>query len=139
MANSHAVPTQSTQSNLLRHAMRGNAVFSAVTGVIALLFSGALSNLTGIQPAWMFVALGIGLLLYAADLAWVTSRPRLDPRFGWMAVILDLIWVVGSVILLLTDALAMTTAGNWLVAIIADIVLVFAVVQWLGIRRLRQA
>ncbi len=85
------------------------------------------------------MALGVVLLLYAADLTWITSRPSLDVRFGWMAVILDVAWVVGSAIVLLTDALAMTTAGNWLVAIIADVVLVFAVVQWLGIRRLRNA
>jgi hypothetical protein len=33
----------------------------------------------------------------------------------------------------------MTTTGNWAVAIIADVVLVFAVLQFRGLRKMRRA
>jgi hypothetical protein len=135
-ANTQAVSTPDSKSGLLRNAMRANGVFSAVSGAAALLFSSTLADTTGIQPPLVFTVLGVILILYAIDLFWVTSRPQLDIRFGWAAVVLDLAWVLGSLVLLLTDLLPLTTAGKWIIAILADIVLVFAIVQFIGIRRL---
>ncbi|MGH7455699.1 MAG: hypothetical protein ACRENG_30365, partial [bacterium] len=55
---------------------------------------------------------------------------------AWLAVVLDAAWVIGSAILIFAGTLS--TTGNWLVAIVADIVLLFAVLQFFGIRRLQQ-
>lgn len=136
MANAQSIPTQQAEPGLLRSAMRANAIFSGVSGVVALLFSSPLAALTGIQPPVVFMVLGVTLIGYALVLFWVTSRPELDMRAGWTAVMLDVVWVVGSLVLLLGNLLALTTAGKWIIAILADVVLVFAIVQAIGIRRL---
>ena len=53
-----------------------------------------------------------------------------------IAVELDVVWVVGSAVLLVTKALPFTPVGVWAVAIVADIVAIFAIVQYLGLRRM---
>jgi hypothetical protein len=37
----------------------------------------------------------------------------------------------------MTDAFALTSGGKWLVLILADMVLLFAIVQYVGIRRMK--
>jgi len=83
-----------------------------------------------------FIGIGIALLVYAAGLLLNARREQIKLQEAWLAVIMDAAWVVGSMILIFAGVL--TTAGNWLVAIVADIVLLFAVLQFFGIRRLRQ-
>jgi hypothetical protein len=43
---------------------------------------------------------------------------------------------VGSYALIL--AVPFSVGGKWIVALVAELVLAFAVVQWLGIRRIRK-
>ena len=125
--------------SLLRRAMRGNAVFSGVSGLTLTLFSSSLSTALGIPYPGILLATGIMLLIYAADLVWVTTSPTFDIRWGITAVVLDTIWVVGSGVLLATNLLPLTTMGWWVVAIAADIVLIFTIAQIVGIRRINQA
>ncbi len=51
-------------------------------------------------------------------------------------VLLNVAWVVGSYIILFTNWASLTNAGWWAVAVVADIVTIFAVVQYVGLRRL---
>jgi hypothetical protein len=51
------------------------------------------------------------------------------------AVYADLAWVVGSAVLIFANLVPFTTAGKWTIAIIADVVLVFAILQYVGLRR----
>ena len=124
--------------SLLRRAMRGNAVFSAVSGLAFALFSSVLSTTLGIPWPGVLLAVGIVLIIYAIDLAWITSSERFDIRWGMAAVGLDIVWVLGSAVILMGGLLPLTAVGWWVVAIAADIVLIFAVVQAVGIRRIRQ-
>ena len=130
--------TVEQRPSLLRRAMRGNAIFSAVSGLAFALFSSTLSTTLGIPWPGVLLAVGIVLIIYAADLAWVTSSELFDIRWGMVAVGLDVVWVVGSAVILLAGLLPLTTVGWWVVAIAADIVLIFAVAQAVGIRRIRQ-
>lgn len=52
---------------------------------------------------------------------------------AWIAVILDIVWVVGSYVLLF--AVRFSVGGKWAVAAVAEVVFLFAVIQWLGLRR----
>jgi len=51
----------------------------------------------------------------------------------------DLLWVVGSAVLIFTNLVPFTTNGKWAIAIVADIVLAFAIVQFVGVRKARKA
>jgi hypothetical protein len=49
---------------------------------------------------------------------------------------MDLAWVIGSYPLLLIVPLS--TGGKWVVGIVAEVVMIFAIAQWVGIRRIRR-
>ena len=123
-------------SKLLRRTLQANGVFSALSGVIAILGANALSVLLGVNMPSLLIGIGIALLVYAAGLLLNARREQIKLQEAWLAVIIDAAWVVGSVILIFAGTLS--TTGNWLVAIVADIVLLFAVLQFFGIRRLQR-
>lgn len=127
---------QKSGSNLLRYALWGNALFSGISGLVALLAGEQLGTLMGISATAVFTILGIGLIAFALTIAWFASRPTIDRRFAWIVIILDVVWVIDSLAILLVGWPPLTTTGKWLVAIIADIVAVFAIVQFIGLRRL---
>ncbi|MDX1413049.1 MAG: hypothetical protein R3293_02600 [Candidatus Promineifilaceae bacterium] len=123
------------QSNLLKNALRGNALFSGLSGIVALLGSQYLAEFTGLGSSMLFTILGIVLILYGIDLWWVSSREQIDHRFAWAAIILDVLWVAGSAAILLSGWPALSVAGRWTVFIIAELVALFAVIQFIGLRR----
>ena len=124
------------QSQLLRYALRGNGLFSASSGLILVAAGPALSSFTGITPALALQIVGAVLLLYGAGLLWISTRAEIDRRVAWTAIILDVAWVAGSIMILLAGWLPLTVAGKWTVAVLADVVAVFAIVQYVGLRRL---
>ena len=131
--NSTQSVTQNNQgSNLLKNALRGNALFSGTSGLIALLAAQSLAAFTGIEPPIIFVVLGIVLILYAVDLWWIASRETINRRFAWAAIILDVLWVVGSIAILLFGWLPLTVAGSWTIALLAEVVAIFAVLQYIA-------
>lgn len=125
-----------TNDRLLRTALRGNGLFSAVSGAVLVLASRPLAETIGFPWPNTLLILGIILLLYALDLFWFTSRETVNLTFAWVAIALDVAWVIGSIALLLTDPVGLTVAGQWFIGLIAEVVALFALVQWLGVRRL---
>ena len=135
--NSTQSVTQNNQgSNLLKNALHGNALFSGTSGLVALLAAQSLAAFTGIESPSIFVVLGIVLILYAVDLWWVASRETINRHLAWAAILLDVLWVIGSVAILLFGWLPLTVAGSWTIALLAEVVAIFAVLQFIGLRRL---
>ncbi len=123
-------------SKLLRRTLQANAAFSALSGIILIFGANILSLLLGVNMPSLLIGLGVALLIYAVGLFLSARRESIKLQEAWLAVILDGAWVIGSVILIFIDALS--TTGNWLIALVAQIVLIFAVLQFFGIRRLQQ-
>ena len=126
--------TRDPSSNFLRRALQANAVFSAGSGVTLAVAARPLAELLGIDPPRVGVVLGLGLVLFAAGLLRNSLRETLNRSEAVVTVILDAGWVLGSAALIYAGVL--TTAGNWAVAIVADIVLIFGLLQLFGIRKL---
>lgn len=59
-------------------------------------------------------------------------REKIKIVDAWIAVILDTVWVVGSYVLWF--AVRFSIGGKWAVAVVAELVFLFALVQWLGLR-----
>ena len=135
MNSTQSITKNNQGSNLLKNALRGNALFSGTSGLIALAAAQSLTAFTGINPPIIFVVLGIALILYAVDLWWVASRETINRRFAWAAIILDVLWVIGSIAVLLSGWLPLTVAGSWTIALLAEAVAIFAVLQFVGLRR----
>jgi hypothetical protein len=49
--------------------------------------------------------------------------------------LLDIAWVTGSILLLASGLVPLSTARKWSIAILADIVALFALLQFIGLRR----
>ncbi len=124
------------RQRLLRLSLAGNAVFSILSGLTFALGSSALASSFGLAPAWILLVVGIGLLGFAANVGWLASRPTI-PLAGAMTIVFgDLAWVVGTIPLVMAGVLNGT--GNIAAGVIADVVLAFALLQYLGVRRVRR-
>lgn len=132
--------TPANPSNLLRNTLRANGVFSTLSGIVFILGAGQVASFLGVDSASSLILMtGIILLGYAAVLFQQSARPTLDTRVGWLAFTLDILWVAGSWIVLAADAFGLSAQGRWGVLIVADIVAVFAVLEYVGLRRLTRA
>ena len=119
---------------LLRRALLGNATFSALCGTSLLVGAGSLEPHLG-APALALRVIGISLLPFAFGLWRNARRPRVQRGEAWVAVALDLTWVAGSATLILGELWPLRPAGIWAVIGVADVVLLCAVLQALGLWR----
>ncbi len=130
-------------SRLLRKSMQFNGYFSLLSAVICLFFAQNVARLMGlgVEGSSEIISQGVSLLVFAAFLLIASSKLTKNRRMamiisGSIASILDVLWVIGSVYILLNDLVALSTAGKWIIAIIALIVFDFAIFQSLGLERL---
>jgi hypothetical protein len=82
-------------------------------------------------------SLGMGLMVYAGWLLWNARRQTIRVLDAWIAVVLDMLWVAGSYVLLF--AVRFSGGGKWVVGLVAEMVFLFGVMQWLGLRRIRRS
>ena len=126
----------STNSSLLKNALYGNSAFSFISGLAFLLFSKGVAAFLGISASWVILVLGVGLMLYGWQIFNAVQSSPINTAFARFAVYADLIWVVLSALLIFTNFIAFTTAGKWGIAVVADIVLTFAILQYVGLKRI---
>ncbi|HKV81315.1 MAG TPA: hypothetical protein VJP02_24420 [Candidatus Sulfotelmatobacter sp.] len=122
---------------LLKKALTGNAMFSVVSGVVILLANRWLVKFLGLPDNVSLAVVGISLIVYAALLLLSASRPRIRIPDAWVAVIMDVAWVVSSYAVILL--VPFSVGGKWVIALVAELVLAFAILQWLGIRKIRKS
>jgi len=124
-------------ANLIRSAFYGNAAFSGASGLLFLLAANPVSSFLGVTESMVIVIVGVVCLGYAALLFYNASRPVIEPAFALFTVFADSLWVLGSIVLLVAGWLPLTTEGKWAVAIAAMIVDAFAMLQFVGWRRIK--
>lgn len=129
MTMTHSTPT------LLNRAVRANSLFCAGSGAGLLLAARPLSGWLGLPWPALLGGLGAMLVVYGALLWRVSAESPLPAARARIIIALDIAWVVGSAALLLADQPGFTTAGKWAVAVVADIVALFALVQFIALRR----
>ncbi len=125
------------RQGFLKKALTGNAVFSVVSGLAILFANRWLVKFLGLPDKVSLAILGVSLIVYAAILWLNARRPKIKITDAWIAVIMDAVWVIGSFVLILV--VPFSIGGKWVVALVAEPVLAFAIVQWLGIRKIRRA
>ena len=130
-------PTNSTDpSAFLRASLRGNAAFSLLSGSLFTLAGGAVAGFIGVSPAALVTSTGLNLLAFAAALLWVASRPVPPPTLVKIIIGLDVGWVVGTAVAVFADVFSAT--GATAAVGVANVVLLFAVLQGIGLRRATQ-
>lgn len=121
-------------STFLRRVLMLDAVASGAMALLLVLAAGPLTELLGLPQALMRIA-GAVLLPYSAFVAWLAMREAPSRPLVWAVVAANALWAVDSVLILLLGWIAPTTLGILFVAGQAMVVLVFAELQYLGLRR----
>ena len=130
--------TNSDREQRLRTILYANVAFTAISALVLLLASSAVAQLLGLASGSILLAVGVGLTIFAADVAWVATRDNLNRSYVTAIAIADALWVVSSIVLLVGGFAEFTTAGKWAVAMIADIVGIFGVLEFYGLMKWKQ-
>ena len=125
------------RATFLRRSLQLDGIASALCGALLLLAAGPVSTLSGLPGPGLARAVGGGLLVYAVALLWNAARATVSRREALLAVVLNAGWVAGSAVLIVDGPL--TLVGNLAVGAVAGAVLLFAVLEIVGLRRLRAA
>lgn len=131
--------TAAPESNLLRKALLGNSIFSTISGLLFVFDAVPIAKFLGLPSPLALRIIGVGLLVFAFVVYKTASAKPINLQAAMGIVAGDLLWVVGSAVLIFTSLAPFTTGGKWAIAIVADIVLAFAVVQYVGIQKARNA
>jgi hypothetical protein len=123
------------QRTWLRNVLFVDALFCALGGVVFAVGATPLATLTGMSAAFV-VVIGVGLVVWATVPFMAARREPTNPGTVMFVVVVNVAWVVASIILLIADPFLLTTEGKWFTLIIADAVAALAVLQYIGVRRL---
>ena len=126
--------TETLNASFLRRALQVDGVFSFLSGVILIIAAEPIASLLGLQNDAILIGIGIALLLYATALFLNVRRAVISRSEAIFAAVLNFGWVAGSAVVIAWGVL--TTTGNWLVAIVAEVVLLFGILQLYGVRKM---
>jgi hypothetical protein len=121
-------------SPLLRQALLADSATSSACGLLMLLGASPLSDLLGL-PEMLLRLSGAVLLPYAALIAYLGLREQLRQPTVWAVVIGNAIWAADSALLLVNGWVEPTRAGYAFVIAQALVVLMYAELQYMGLRR----
>jgi hypothetical protein len=122
------------QNTFLRYALLADAVASGATGLLMIAGAGLLEGLLGLPVALMREA-GLVLVPYVAFVAWVGTRAEISRPAVQAVIVMNALWVVGSVVVLAGGFVAPTVLGYAFVIVQAVVVGVLAELQFIGLRR----
>ncbi len=124
------------ESMLLRRVLQANAVFSTISGIALIALAGPLAALMGVGRSWILLVIGAVLLGFAVTLLVNSLRENIKEDEVVQAIISDGVWVAASTVIAFMGIVS--TAGIWMVGLVACLVLSFATLQAAGLRKLRR-
>lgn len=130
--------TTRTTPTLLQRALFLDAGVSGATGVLMVAASGPLSGLLGL-PVPLLQWAGLILIPFALLLMWLATRNPIPRVWAWGVVGVNALWALDSVLLLMTGWVDPTVLGYVFTVGQALVVLGFAELQFMGLRRMQAA
>jgi hypothetical protein len=118
-----------SNSSLLKTALFIDSVVSFISGIALLLFSKAAS----LNFCDRIVRIGLIAIVYKFKSIWRRAEPV---PYGRQCAYGNLVGALGIAVLIFANLVPFTTAGKWAVAIVADAVLVLAILH-VGLQSMR--
>lgn len=137
MTNINTTTVNGAADQPLRGVLQANMIFSGLSGLLLAVAAAPLRQWLDVPATWPLVVIGIGLLGFAWLLFLIARQSPIDLRQANLIFWLDVAWVIGSALLLFTGWVSFTNAGWWAVLLVADAVALFAIMEFVGIRRAR--
>ena len=125
--------TTHDSTRLLRYSLRANAAFSTLSGILFAAKGARIATFLGGVTAADVTSVGVSLLAFAAGLLWLSRQAPIPEGLVRAVIAADLAWVVGTGAAVAAGVFS--GPGNTAALLVADVVLVFAVLQGLGLRR----
>lgn len=126
--------TRTTDTRLLRFALRADALITGGNGLAYLAGATLLDDLLGV-PSPILLGVGVFLIGYAAAV-FTISRPAHPSRVGTLTVVaINTVWALDSVVLVVAKPLDLTTPGAIWIVLQAAVVGAFVALQLAGLRR----
>ena len=132
--NTATLATSLTRNSFLRRVLMIDAGTCIATGGLLALVANSLAPVLGL-PAVLLEYAGISLFPIAAFMLWVATRSPIPATGGWLIVIGNLAWVVGSAVVLFASS--PTLLGYAFVIAQAVVVAALAELEFQGLRRPR--
>jgi hypothetical protein len=123
-----------SEDSLLRFALRLDATLTGLGGLVIAAAAGPLASLTGLTPTHAYV-LGAGFVLYGAVVYGLAARPALR-SIGFGVIAANVVCTVAAVGVVEAHVFPLTQAGVVGMLACGLYTAMFAVVQYLGVRRL---
>ena len=96
-----------------------NSIFSAISGILMLIFSNKLNDIFGLNHPYIFPIIGANLLVFAAFVYFVSHKLLSNKGMVTTITILDILWVVGSFVIVAFGLFDISKTGNILITIVA--------------------
>ncbi|TPN81682.1 hypothetical protein [Aquimarina algicola] len=123
--------------NILQKSLLANSIFSSASGILLIIFNRYIADLFGVSSTTAFWVTGIVLLFFAITIIIeIVKQRRL--AIIWI-IIQDILWVLASIILVITNPFSITKPGNYMISIIAFIVLCMAILQARALSQIKNA
>jgi hypothetical protein len=121
-------------SNFLRYVLFADAATCVACGLLLSAGGNFLQGTTGLPASLMFYA-GLSLFPFAAFLIYTATRKSISKTAVWLIIGLNLLWTIDSFLLLASGYVAPTTFGYVFVIFQAIGVLMFADLEFIGLRK----
>ena len=121
-------------NSFLRTVLLADAIASGATGLLMIAGAGLLDGLLGLPVALLREA-GLVLIPYVAFVAWVGTREAISRGAVQAIIVLNVLWVAGSIGVLVSGWVAPTMLGTAFVIAQGAVVAVLAELQFVGLRR----
>lgn len=122
-------------SNFLRYVLFADAATCIVTGLLMSVGTALVAGLTGL-PSNLLLYAGLGLLPFAALLIYLAARREVTSTAIWTVVVINVLWTIDSFALLASGRVTPTTFGYAFVTFQAIGVAGFALLEYIGLRRI---
>lgn len=104
----------------LKTYLRINSAFSMLTGVLMVLFSDKLMKFfNSIDDQYLFDIIGLNLIAFALFVWYVSTKQLQNVILVKLISFLDIIWVIGSFIIVLFQLFNLSLNGYILITIVA--------------------
>ncbi len=119
--------------NELQKALKTNALFSSISGIIMILLNRQIADLFGTTNNTIFWIVGL-ILIYFATTIWYEITKQRRRAVLWI-IIQDYAWVLGSLVLIIFNPFQITQIGSLIIGIIALIVLYMGINQMIRLNK----
>jgi hypothetical protein len=124
--------------NFLRRVLLADAATCAASGIVMSLGAGVLGKLMQI-PAGILLYAGLSLFPVAAFIALVATRGGIPVPAVWLVIVGNVLWVLGSLWLLLGGAIAPNALGTVYILAQAAAVALLTVLEIKGVAQVPAA